>query len=627
MQSEASLYAAAGDTARAVDYMNRVQAHYAQTKTVPPANIEIQNAWLLYNTRNDRALYRTLMHLGGRQDLTVAQRETVQTIWASWSVRRAGAAIDNNDNQRAVDILEAATLAFPDNAQVKKVLAGGYLRTGQTREALAIYKSVGMLDASAADFQGAIGAALAANDKTQAEAWLRQALERFPNDAGILGMAARFEQARGDNQRAADYWRASLAAMPAASSTDKLAHIMAYPDVSGKTHKATSAADLQQLLNPDYEPFAKTTKLPPLPSYGPDPYNGRAPVVMGQPQPAVQYSPSIAVPTTTDVPVTGAPASRSTTIPVPVPQARAPDATQPLSQPANQTATSTAPGHARTSSKSTSPSTSSKHSSSASTPYSGKMNLPPSEENITSTDSSLPEQPQTNRSSPVFIPVPEPSTAPVAPSEPVYIPPPQSSVTSPDGNAQPSMRITSQPIDSKAAEAQARFAEQTDPQLTQGSAGQIHTLANAPVSLPSNPVHPALGQAPPGNTEYSATQYTPSAQEAATGAYSAPKQQTTTTPPPAPQPAPAAQPPTSSMTTPAPQKKTKHQAQPTQTVPTLVTAPGEQSPTTQCTRRRARLPRARRLPRALRAYPMTSSSSGIFRHCAGPGSKCSASRT
>jgi cellulose synthase operon protein C len=499
VQSEASLYAAAGDTARAIEYMNRVQAHYAQTRTVPPANIEIQNAWLLYNTRNDRALYRTLMHLGGRQDLTVAQRETVQTIWASWSVRRAGAAIDNNDNQRAVDILEAASLAFPDNTQVKKVLAGGYLRTGQTREALAIYKSVGMLDASAADFQGAIGAALAANDKTQAEAWLRQALDRFPNDAAILGMAARFEQARGDNQRAADYWRASLAAMPAASPTDKLAHVMAYPDVSTKTHKATTAADLQQLLNPDNEPFAKTTKLPPLPSYGPDPYNGRAPVVIGQPQPAVQQSPSIAVPTTTDVPISAAPPSHSTTIPVPVPQARGPDATQP----ANNTATTTAPGHAGTTSKSASPGTTSKHPSSGSTPYSGKTNLPPSEENITSTDSSLPEQPQTTRSSPVFIPAPEPSTAPVAPSEPVYIPPPQSSVTSPDGNSQPSLRITSQPMDPKAAEAQARFADQTDAQLTQGSAGQIHTLANAPVSLPSNPVHPEPAQAPSRTTEYS----------------------------------------------------------------------------------------------------------------------------
>ena len=37
--------------------MNRVQAHYAKLKTQPPANIEMQNAWLLFNTRNDRALY------------------------------------------------------------------------------------------------------------------------------------------------------------------------------------------------------------------------------------------------------------------------------------------------------------------------------------------------------------------------------------------------------------------------------------------------------------------------------------------------------------------------------------------------------------------------------------------
>jgi hypothetical protein len=30
------------------------------------------------------------MRIGGRTDLTVAQRETVQNIWANWSVRRAG---------------------------------------------------------------------------------------------------------------------------------------------------------------------------------------------------------------------------------------------------------------------------------------------------------------------------------------------------------------------------------------------------------------------------------------------------------------------------------------------------------------------------------------------------------
>ena len=169
------------------------------------------------------------MRLGGRQDLTVAQRETVQNIWANWSVRRAGWPWTTT-TQRAVDILEAASLAFPDNLTVRKVVAGGFIKVGRYKEALALYKTIPMQDATAADFQGAIGAALAANDKTQAEEWLRQALERYPRDPAILSLAARFEQARGDNQRAADYWRASLAAMPLASPTDRLAHELVYPE-------------------------------------------------------------------------------------------------------------------------------------------------------------------------------------------------------------------------------------------------------------------------------------------------------------------------------------------------------------------------------------------------------------
>src|SRR6202007_1773865 len=132
-----------------------------------PADLAIQNAWILYNTKNDRALYPALMSLGGRPDLTVTQRETIQTIWANWGVRRAGTAIDNSDNDRAVEILEAAAAAFPDNIEVRRVLAGGYTKTGQARLALNIYKSLPTQDSSAIDFQGAIGAALAANDKAQ----------------------------------------------------------------------------------------------------------------------------------------------------------------------------------------------------------------------------------------------------------------------------------------------------------------------------------------------------------------------------------------------------------------------------------------------------------------------------
>jgi len=296
LQTEASLYATTGDTTHAVQYMNRVLTYYSKSKEKPPANIEIQNLWLLYNIGNDRALYAALMRIGGRNDLTVAQRETVQDIWANWSVRRAGIAMDNGNVQRAVDILEAAGQAFPNNLTVRKAVAGGFARVGRGKEALALFKTIPMQDASAGDFEGAIGAALAANDKNQAEIWLRQALDRFGTDPAILALAARYEQARGDNERAADYYRASLAAMPKVSPVDRLAHVLVYPEQDTRVHRAVTAADLQRLLDPDYEPFAKTTKLPPLPSYGPDPYSP-APVVLPRTQPA-EANPAVPPPGT-----------------------------------------------------------------------------------------------------------------------------------------------------------------------------------------------------------------------------------------------------------------------------------------------------------------------------------------
>lgn len=297
LQTEASIYAATGNTALAVAYMNRVEACYAKLKEPPPPNVEIQNAWLLYNIGNDRALYTELMRLGGRGDLTLAQRETVQNIWANWSVRRAGAAMDNGNAQRAVEILEAASQAFPNNLTVRKAVAGGFARVGRAREAVDIFKTVPMQDASAGDFEGAIGAALAANDKSQAEIWLRQALDRFGADPAILELAARYEQARGDNERAADYYRAALAVMPKVSAADRLAHVLVYPEQDAHVHRAVTAADLKRLLDPDNEPFSKTTVLPPLPAYGPDPYNP-APVVLPSSPPVetVPQMPAAATP-------------------------------------------------------------------------------------------------------------------------------------------------------------------------------------------------------------------------------------------------------------------------------------------------------------------------------------------
>ena len=132
-----------------------------------------------------------------------------------------------------------------------------------------------------------------------------------------------------------------------------------------------------------------------------------------------------------------------------------------------------------------------------------------------------------------------------------------------------------------AARAQALLTGETDAQLTQGMAeGSIRYLPNATTTPPPGQTAIAgrLPQAAPSSLTYSNTQYTPSAQDAAAGAYSAqkPAAQPVSQPetPAAPQPAPQ-------TTTPAPRLKTTRKARKpkpaasTSSVPTLVTAPAE----------------------------------------------------
>ena len=577
-QSEASLDAGAGDTVNAISLFNRVQKHYAALHQQPPADVDIQNAYLLYNTKNDRALYPALMNLGARQDLTSAQRETIQGLWANWSVRRSATAFENGNTARAIEILDAAAQAFPDNLNVRKAVAGGYLKAGKTKEALGIFKQIDMQDASAGDFQGAIGSALAANDKGQAEIWLRQALDRFPRDSAILALAARFEQARGDNTRAADYWRASIAVMPHVSPTDRLAHELVNPEQEKPNARAATPRDLAHLLNPDEEPVTRSSagKLPPLPSYGPDPYNGSAPVVLNQASPYQTQSsaPVYPVPTTTTTPLPAA------------------DMTQTPPSAANSTSYNARPATHR--STHSSQQAGSNKKTSGPVDYSGRMNLP----------SSATRSPTQN-------PVINPGTAPAlgtgvnpgtsvnpgytypAPPQPAqqqapqpylvpqsYQPAPplknhqqdlQSSAPQPIDNT---LRLSSQPMNPTAARAQALLADQTDGQLTQGFS--IRYLSNATAAAPA---YSQTSPNSPASAAYSNAQYTPSAQDAAAGAYSAQKQAQQPQPEqPVQQTAPAPQstqplPPLSRKVT-----RKRHSAkQTTQSVPTLVTAPGETS--------------------------------------------------
>ncbi len=294
-QTLAAIYAANGDNRAALGLLTEIEESYHAAGRVPPASVDIANAWTLFNAGDDRDLYRQLMTLGDRRDMSDEERRQVQTIWATWAQRRAAQATAAGNPRRAVDILMAAAEAFPGNPAVSKALAAGFVQAQQPKDALAIYQALDMTNATASDYQSMVGAALAVQNTKQAEEWLRDALAKFPDDAKVLASAAQFETARGDRAKAAEYWRASLNAMPTPTPAATLAHKLDQPDLVKQT-RPEKATDLVSLLAPEGEAGATGGNVP-LPSlsnsnssraagepYGPDPYYmGTAPVQLNIP--------------------------------------------------------------------------------------------------------------------------------------------------------------------------------------------------------------------------------------------------------------------------------------------------------------------------------------------------------
>ena len=282
LQTIGAVYNALGQPREASVFISRVQQHYTAQHTAAPADVDIQDAWLLFNGTNDAGLYRQLMLLGGRQDLSDEQRRTVQTIWTNWAVRRANQAASTGNEKRSLAILNAAAKAFPENPGVLRALAAGYARAGLPRQSVLIFKAQDMTAATASDYKSAVGAALASGDTKDAEAWLRYGLDAYPKDAQMLTLGARFEQARGNSGRAADYFRASLAALPPGDPGSELATELSQPTPAVRLPSATQSQDLAFLLSGGGDTGADTgaqnaeAARPYLPSYGN--VSGQAPV-------------------------------------------------------------------------------------------------------------------------------------------------------------------------------------------------------------------------------------------------------------------------------------------------------------------------------------------------------------
>ena len=322
LQIVGSIYSGLGDNQQAEVFFNRVQQYYAGQHITAPADVQVQQAWLLYNSGADRALYQQLMMLGGRQDLTNQQRLTVQTIWTNWAVRRASQNVAVGNYRRAFAILNATARTFPGNPAVIKALASGYASAGMPKEAVEIFRTQNLNNATVSDYRAAVGAALAANDSRDAELWLRFGLAQYPRDAQLLILAAKFEQARGDANRAADFYRATLSALPPVDHGAQLASELSRPapPQPAPLPSANQPQDLATLLSePDraaHREMEQAMQRPYLPSYNnpatsvPVPMNGYGNsygssttepgswMSMPQPNTAPTYSPSYSSPGT-----------------------------------------------------------------------------------------------------------------------------------------------------------------------------------------------------------------------------------------------------------------------------------------------------------------------------------------
>ncbi len=338
------------------------------------------------------------------------------------------------------------------------------MRVGRAPEALALYKSIPMTDAGSADYQGAIGAALAANDMAQAEVWLRVALSRFSNDPNILGLGARYEQARGNVQRAEEYWRAAVAATPPGAS---IANLQTGIASTYGANTAPAPGETKRLLNPDLNSQPTPEQVAPLPSFKSQ-SSAQSSIAMPTPS-ATAPPPTIPLPPASNA--TNPSEGKGTTPPVYVPQGTgnniAPSGRVLAQRDKAQTSNTLAP-------QSTPPGELPPPSQ-----YAGRANLPPSEETVNSV----------------------PST----------------------------QRESAGPENAQAGQSNS---------ASQSSAPIVHVVPNAPVSAPPS----AAPAAQPSQTEMNMAQYTPSAQDAATGAFSAPQQQPVAQQPVAQQPPAAAAP-------------------------------------------------------------------------------------
>lgn len=180
------------------------------------ADIALKTAWQQYEARQDAALYRNLIGLYETPGLSEDQTRQVRELFRYGGDREAGALLQRKRHDDAAAIYEHLAGLFPDEAHYPRQLAHVRLAAGQPAEALALLREL-PAPATPADYRAAVGAALGAGDRRQAAAWVDEALQQFPEDRSLLGLAAQVDEASGRYGQALKRYESVLGSPPGAA--------------------------------------------------------------------------------------------------------------------------------------------------------------------------------------------------------------------------------------------------------------------------------------------------------------------------------------------------------------------------------------------------------------------------
>jgi len=218
----ASTQSRLGQHHEAVRSLKQAQAAYQAEGKLSPADLDVQLAWaMLADSQNIEDPRDFLAKTKMRKDLTPKQRSTIDEIWSTWSIRRAEEVLQSKEPARAVAILTETQSMLPNDTKIPAALASVYVRQHDYQKALGVYQSWGMSGAEAADYRAAAGAALVAHKDTVAEGFLREGLQRFPNDPELLRMNAKRAVAHGNYDQAEYQLKSALSAMRTPDAEDR----------------------------------------------------------------------------------------------------------------------------------------------------------------------------------------------------------------------------------------------------------------------------------------------------------------------------------------------------------------------------------------------------------------------